>query len=121
MSESKQTRQLCTDLRGLGCLVRVLSISRYQEAGWPDRWLACPWWHGHLEFKGAGGKLTKLQQIRLKQLHEMQPYTALVVRFIDSGFIQIELWNGEILFACDSAKCFLERLKLCHPIGIASH
>lgn len=65
----------------LACIVKVeFSASRYQQAGWPDRWLCCPIWTGWLEFKGENTRVELLQIERMKEIWIRNPGGVYVVR-----------------------------------------
>ena len=81
MTESEWTRRVCKEMEQSGAVVRSIVARKRQAPGWPDRWIGHPWWHGHLEFKGAETRLTKLQEIVIRRIVARRPGTAYVVRF----------------------------------------
>jgi len=100
MNECPQTRDMCRQLEALGAMTYPLQANQFAPAGWPDRYICHPVWHGHLEFKGANTDLTIKQIHVMKELNARQPGCAFVVR--DTGLIagQIELpESGRIVLA----------------------
>jgi hypothetical protein len=100
MSEPKQTRDLCAELTKLGAKVRVIQGgARFQQSGWPDRWLCHPAWHGHLEMKDVNGSLSSLQRSVIRDINARCPGTAFVVRFPntleDSDGNVLGMWYNE--------------------------
>ena len=90
MSESANTRKFCRSLEAQGAMTYPLVGSRYGPAGWPDRYVSHPSWHGFIEFKGFTGKTTKLQQ-RIHDELQQRGDQVVVVRFSeDCTCIRIE-------------------------------
>lgn len=97
-TETKLTRELCRALEKLGALTLSLTASRYQQPGWPDRWVCHRAFTGWLEFKGPDTQVTPLQLERMRQINERSPGSAFVVRFPDRveylGNVMSDSWDG---------------------------
>jgi hypothetical protein len=81
-SEAQWTHTICLRLVDqCGCLVKPeFAASRYQQPGWPDRYIVHPIWTGHLEFKIENGILSTIQRRRIQAIWLRNPGTVFVVR-----------------------------------------
>ena len=90
-SECAWTRDVCAYLRDrLACIVKAeFAGSKFQQPGWPDRWLCHTLWVGWLEFKGDETRVTLLQRKRMADIWNRQPASVFIVRRgVDCNLIQ---------------------------------
>jgi hypothetical protein len=89
--------------------VFAIVAHKFQEPGWPDRYVHHRYWHGWLEFKGEHTRLDKKQRIIIARLNERVPDSAFVVRWPD----RIEDEEGELLATFNgTGHDLIEALKL---------
>lgn len=109
MNESAKTRKLCRELEKIGAITLPYVGSARQIAGWPDRWIAHPLWTGWVEFKDGEGRLSKLQQHRLREIWLRDPGGAFVA-WHDTGTIGLPDGVHEYYTWDGSARGLLEVL-----------
>lgn len=80
------------------CDCEVLNVHGHalQASGWPDLYFAHGMISGWLELKFKSGKLTYLQEIRIRRLRS-KGVMAMVPRMDEDGFICIDGLTGEII------------------------
>lgn len=109
MSESSQTRDLCTHIEDTrGALTFAVVASRMQEPGWPDRYVAPP--GAWCEFKTGEKRVTPKQRWVLEELTK-RGVGAYVVRHRPGRLVDIEDFSGRVLVARVSWDEFVEVLR----------
>lgn len=80
--ESNFTSDTCNYLtRYCGCIIKPeYSASKYQQPGWPDRYLVHTLWCGWLEFKNINTPVEPIQRKRMSEIWARQPGTVFIVR-----------------------------------------
>ena len=117
MSESTMTRALTKRLRESGVVVLACVGGGRQGAGWPDRYVAHPWWRGWVEFKLGNGRLTALQRIMLERLRRVGVSVA-VARWHASGGMQIEREDGTYLAGLSPGFSVADLLEALHDVAV---
>lgn len=99
MTESEWTRDVCDYLvKRCGCVVKPeFAASRYQQHGWPDRWLCSAVWTGWLEWKGSDTPIQLNQVMRMREIWLREPGGVYVVRKGAGGLNLIQHYEGSNL------------------------
>lgn len=63
----------------------IMGGGRGMESGWPDRLVWSRQWRGLLEFKGTKTKVKPEQTLVMRQLNQIKPGSAYVIRDPDDG------------------------------------
>lgn len=74
--------KLIDSLKRRGAMVLNLHGHEMMASGWPDLYVSHPIWRGWLELKTERGRLSTLQEMRLKDLAARRDY-GYVVRYVD--------------------------------------
>ena len=111
-TETKWTRDICQEIKGLNGLVFAIVASERQEPGWPDRFICHRRWNGHIEFKGRKTPIGGKQKLILRRLRE-RGANACITRYPD----RIETPDGELIARFDgTGRGLLKTLRDLDPL-----
>lgn len=92
-NESSKTRELCKALYKIGAHVTAIVGSMRQRSGLPDRYVNHILWHGWLEFKLEGGKVSATQELFVKECCKRQYGSAFIATFMNSGELRLTWYD----------------------------